>query len=44
MVRGEEVANQIVNAVAVKIGAVENIGRGFYADGNVYDRLMDPQT
>jgi len=44
MVRGEEVADQIVNAIAVKIKAMENIGRGFYADRNVYDWLMDPQT
>jgi len=41
MVRGEEVADKVIEALAVKIKAVEETGKGFNAVGDVtiYDRL-----
>jgi len=42
MARGEEIADKVVEALAVKLRAVEETDRGFHADGDitVYDRLI----
>jgi len=41
MVKSGEVADRVVEALAVKLRAIEEAGRGFNADGDVtmYDRL-----
>jgi len=41
MVRGEEVADKVIEALAVKIKAMEEVGKGFNADKDItiYDRL-----
>jgi len=41
MIRGEEIADRVVEALAVKLRAMEEAGRGFNAVGDVtvYDRL-----
>jgi len=41
MVKSEEIADRVVEALAVKLKAMEEVGEGFNADGDVtvYDRL-----
>ncbi|ADM28775.1 hypothetical protein Igag_1983 [Ignisphaera aggregans DSM 17230] len=40
--RGEEIADKVVETLAIKLRAMEEIGKGFHADGDVtmYDRLI----
>jgi len=42
MARGEEIADKVVETLAIKLRAVEETGRGFHADGDItiYDRLI----
>jgi len=42
MARGEEIADKVVEALAIKLRAMEEIGKGFHADGDItmYDRLI----
>jgi len=42
MARGEEIADKVVEALAIKLRSMEEIGKGFHADGDItmYDRLI----